>query len=81
MPLDAKEQEIVLNAMLAIVEERARTSDRINDLMREAVKLRLANNKLEQAIEQLNTLVGKQRPIEEIVGEIGPTAPPKEGGD
>jgi hypothetical protein len=57
MPLDEKEVVIARDSLLTIGEERLRIADRINDLVRQAIKLREVEFKLELAYDRLAGLI------------------------
>jgi hypothetical protein len=60
MPLNEKEKVLVLNAMLTVAEERLRAADRVTDLVRQSIKERDAELKLEATYDALASLIPKK---------------------
>lgn len=62
MPLDEKQRQIVLNALLVMGEMRVRASDAVNELTKQAIRMRDIELRLELAYDDLSKLIRKGEP-------------------
>ena len=62
MQLDEKQRQIVLNALLVISEMRVRASDAVNELTKQAIRMRDTELRLEMAYDDLSNLIKKGEP-------------------